>query len=393
MNEPDLKRPDSRYSWIVAIVGAVAMIFTFGTPMSYGILREPVSTHVGVSPVALSGVFSVMLFTLYIGSGIVGIFGVRVPAWRILLGCGVITGFVAPLPYFVDSYLGMTAVFALLGLTSGTVFVLVSSVVPHWFEDKRGTATGIIFVGNGLGLFLLPPLWQFVISTVGIRRGFLSIISLTALSFIAVGLICRRPHWVEQTTTTTDELFSWLKRLSRDRTFLLLYLGISLAFSWYQLLAAFAVDLFVYRGLTAEIASVAFGLIGGVSIISRIGGGYLADFVGIRPLFLGSLLATSIGIGILFVPLMPFLPVAIFFTGIGLGATATLYIPLLRIYFSAEKDTAIVGVFNTGYGTTGTFVAPLGAALTSYTEGFAIAIFITFLWCVIALLVTTLATR
>ena len=131
--------PDSRYSWLVATVGAVAMVFTFGTPLSYGIFREPFSNAFGIAPVALSTVFSVMLFTFFIGSGIVGVLSVRWPARAVLLAAAAATGLTAPALYVLDSYLGLLVVFAVLGLALGTQFVVVASVVGYCKQDTIRT--------------------------------------------------------------------------------------------------------------------------------------------------------------------------------------------------------------------------------------------------------------
>ncbi|MXV62480.1 MFS transporter [Natronorubrum sp. JWXQ-INN-674] len=355
------------------------MVFTFGTPMSYGIFRDPFSDAFGISPIVLSGVFAVMLFTFFIGSGLIGVFGTRYRARAILLVCGLATAVLAPALYFTGSVVGLTVVFAALGLASGTVYVLVASIVPRWFESRRGAATGLIFVGNGLGLFVLPPVWQVALTEFGVRRGFLGIISITTVAFLLAGVVCRRPRWAKQSTATADELFEWLARLGGTRTFQLLFVGMALSFAWYQLLAAYAVDLFAARGLTAAGASAAFGLIGGVSIISRIGSGYLADTIGSRRAFLGSLVSATVGIALLFVPGVSTLPVAIFLIGLGLGGSATLYIPLLMTIYSPEKDTAIVGLFNVAIGITALAMPPLGTASVAYTDGFTVAISLTFL--------------
>lgn len=385
MGSDPAERPDSRHSWLVAGIGAVAMVFTFGTPMSYGIFREPFSDAFGIAPVALSGVFAIMLFTFFIGSGLIGVFGARFPARVLLLTCSLATGGLAPALYLTRSVVGLAVVFAALGLALGTVYILVASVVPRWFETRRGAATGLIFVGNGLGLFVLPPIWQRAFVALGVRRGFLVIMSVTTVAFLFAGLVCRRPHWAEQSTATAGELVEWLTRLGGQRSFQLLFIGIALAFAWYQLLAAFAIDLFAARGLTAAGASAAFGLIGGVSIISRIGGGYLADIVGSRRAFLASLLCTTVGISLLFIPVVPALLVAVFLIGLGLGGSATLYIPLLMSNYSTEKDTAIVGVFNVAAGITALIMPPLGTASVAYTAGFTIPILLTVVVTVLAI--------
>lgn len=368
------------------------MVFTFGTPLSYGIFREPFSDAFGVSPVTLSGVFSIMLFTFFIGSGLVGVFGARFRARTVLLSCSVATGLLAPSLYLTGSVVGLAVVFAILGLALGTVYVLVASVVPRWFEARRGAATGLIFVGNGLGLFVLPPIWQLALAEVGVRRGFLLIMSVTTVAFLLAGLVCRRPRWASRSTASPGELLEWLGRLGDTRTFQLLFVGIALSFAWYQLLAAYAVDLFVARGLSGTGASAAFGLIGGFSIISRIGGGYLADVMGSRRAFLASIGCAAVGIALLFVPAVPALPVAIFLIGLGLGGSATLYIPLLMGIYPPEKTTAIVGVFNVSIGITALAMPPLGTASVTYTGGFVTAIFLTLLATVVGFWTIAVAT-
>ncbi|ERH00346.1 MAG: arabinose efflux permease [Halonotius sp. J07HN6] len=369
--------PDSRYSWLVATVGAIAMVFTFGTPLSYGIFREPFSAAFGIAPVALSTVFSVMLFTFFIGSGVVGVLSVRLPARRVLLIAAAATAMIAPALYVVEGYLGLLVVFAVLGLALGTQFVVVASVVPRWFEKRRGAATGLIFVGNGLGLFILPPIWQRAIAEFGVRRGFLAILGATAVAFLAAGVLCRRPPWVEPSGATTDEVLGWVAGLARTRQFQYLFVGIGLAFAWYQLLAAFAVDLFAARGLGETAASTAFGLIGGVSIVSRIGGGYLGDRLGSRRAFLLSLGCATAGLALLVAPAPALLIGSVGLVGLGLGGCATLYIPVLLTVYPPEKDTAIIGVFNVAAGVGSLVMPPLGTASIAYTDGYTVAILLT----------------
>jgi MFS family permease len=353
------------------------MVFTFGTPLSYGIFREPFSAAFGIAPVALSTVFSVMLFTFFIGSGVVGVLSVRLPARRVLLIAAGATALIAPSLYLVDGYLGLLVVFAVLGLALGTQFVVVASVVPRWFEKRRGAATGLIFVGNGLGLFILPPIWQRAIAEFGVRQGFLAILGATAVAFLAAGVLCRRPPWVEPSAATTDEVLGWVAGIARTRQFQYLFVGIGLAFAWYQLLAAFAVDLFAARGLSEAAASTAFGLIGGVSIVSRIGGGYLGDQLGSRRAFLLSLGCATAGLALLVAPAPVLLIGSVGLVGLGLGGCATLYIPVLLTVYPPEKDTAIIGVFNVAAGVGSLVMPPLGTASIAYTDGYTVAILLT----------------
>ncbi len=369
------------------------MVFTFGTPLSYGIFRAPFSDAFGISPVALSTVFSVMLFTFFIGSGAVGVLSVHLPARGVLLAAAATTGLLTPSLHLVESYLGLLVVFGFLGLALGTVFVLLASIIPRWFEKRRGAATGLIFVGNGLGLFVLPPLWQVAFSQFGVEQGFVYIMAVTTVSFLAAGLVCRRPPWAAQSTDSTGEILRWIAHLGRTRRFLQLFVGMGLAFAWYQLLAAYAVDLFSARGLTAGGASIAFGLVGGVSIISRIGGGYLGDRFGSRRAFLGSLSCATVGIALLIAPQLSVIAIGVVLIGLGLGGCATLYIPVLMEVYPPEKDTAIIGVFNVAGGIGSLAMPPLGTASIAYTEGFTAAIVLTFVITLVAFWLVVSGTR
>ena len=385
--------PDGTRSWIAAGVGAVAMVFTFGTPLSYGILQGPVSGTLDVSPVAASTIFSAMLFTFFIGSGVVGVVTTRVSARLLLFACAAATAMIAPSLFVVESYAGLVVVFAILGLALGTAFIVVASVVPRWFDERRGAATGVIFVGNGLGLTMLPPAWQYAISTVGLREAFLVITSLTAVAFGLAAVFCGRPTWAEGTGGSLGDVFAWVRELIGTRRFQLLFVGMSLAFAWYQLLAAYAVGLFASRGLTETAASLTFGLIGGVSIVSRLGGGYVADRIGSRRAFLWSLALTSVGVAFLFAPQTSLLAVSVILVGLGLGGTATLYIPLLMETYDPRKDTAIVGIFNVAVGIGALAMPPLGTASVVITGGYTGAVLLTLVVVVAGFVTVVIGTR
>ncbi|SFS65410.1 Predicted arabinose efflux permease, MFS family [Halostagnicola kamekurae] len=353
------------------------MVFTFGTAFSYGVFMTPFSDAFGVEPLALSTVFATMLFAFYIGAGVVGVFGARVPSRTILLVCAAISGLLAPSLYVVEGYAGLLVVFGALGLALGTVFVVLASIVPRWFDANRGTATGLIFAGNGLGLFVLPPAWQYAIDASGVRNGFFVVLSITAVAFLVAGVTCRRPDWAERSTASAGEILEWVRGLAGTRTFRLLFVGVGLSFAWYQLLTAYAIDLFTARGMTAAGASLAFGFVGGFSIISRLASGFVADTVGYRRTFIASLGSAAIG-GALLVPSHSIsTALSVFCLGIGLGGSATLYIPVLMRTYSRTKDTAVIGIFNVAIGTFSLVAPPVGTAIVDSTGSYTAVILLT----------------
>jgi len=363
-------RPDGRYSWFLVAVGTLAMVFTFGTPYSYGVFLGPFGALYGLSSVTLSTVFSVELFLFYAGAGVIGVLASRLPTRGVLLGCGLLTGLLAPALYVVDSYAGLAVVFGLLGAALGTVFVVLASIVPQWFEERRGIATGVLFAGAGVSLFVVPPAWQFAFGQVGVRGGFLALCLASAVAFLVVGAFGRRPPWASPTSGSFSDLRAWLAELVGSRRFRLLFVGVGLAFAWYYVLASFAIDLFQARGLSPGEASVAFGLIGGVSVLSRLAAGAVADRVGYRETLVVGLGCTGLGTISLAFSSLYALGLAVFCYGIGLGAIASLYIPVLMSVFDPARDTAIVGVFNVAFGIFALLAPPIGTALVAATGSF-----------------------
>lgn len=385
--------PDGRRSWIVTLVGALALVFTFGTPYAYGVFLGPFSEAYGVPRVFLSTVFSMELFAFYAVAGVVGVFGLRYPSRLLLLGSGAITVLVAPLLYVVESIVGLFVVFALLGTALGTVYVVLASIVPRWFEKRRGLATGVIFAGIGLSLFVLPPAWEIAFDRLGVQRGFLVVTGTSGAIILLSGVVCSRPPWVDRPATTARDVVEWSRELSRKRSFRLLFVGIGLSFGWYYILAAYSIELFTARGLTETGAAFAFGLIGGVSIISRLGSGFVADSIGYRRTFLGSLACTAVGSVLLFGPQLPAMAAAVFFLGLGFGGIATVYVPMLLSIYDPKKDTAIIGLFNVSFGIFGLAAPPLATTLVAVTGTHVSAVALTLVATVLAFVSVAAGTR
>ena len=386
-------RPDGRRSWLLAGLGTLAMGFTFGMPYSYGILLGPVGATFDVPRVTLSTVFSVELFVFYAGAGLIGIVATRLPARAVLLACGLLTAALAPSLYVVSGYAGLVVVFGLLGAAIGTVFVVLASVVPQWFEARRGIATGVLFAGAGVSLQVIPPAWQLAFARLGVRGGFLAIVLASAAAFLLVGAVARRPPWVERTTPSGAALRGWLAATVRTRRFAVLFVGIGLSFAWYYVLAAFSVDLFAARGLSRTAAAVVFGFIGGVSVVSRLGSGAVADRLGFRETFLGSLGFALVGSLLLLVPGRAALWAAVVAYGLGLGGIGALYIPVILSRYAPEMDTAVVGLYNVAFGVFAMIAPPVAITLVEATGSYRPAILLAAATTVVSLVGTAAGTR
>lgn len=364
------REPDGYYGWLVALAGAVALVFTLGTSFSYGIFVGPLGDQYALSEAAVSVIFSIHLFSAYTVAGVVGIVATRYPPNHVLLGIGGVTGLVAPSLYFVESFPGLVLIFMILGTALGSAVVVLVSVIPQWFDDARGLATGFLFVGIGLSLLVMPPAWNVALSAIGVRDGFLVIVGLTACSFLAAGLVSTLPPWVPESTVPFRAVRTWLEQLTRTRQFYYLFVGFGLAFTWFFLLAGYGVELFESRGLDSASASLAFGLIGGISIFSRLGSGAIADTIGYGRTMIVSLLFASVGCLVLLLPGIGSIYVGIVLFGVSLGGVTTLYIPILLQIYDPDKSTAVVGIFTGGLGFPALLAPPIATTLVSATTSF-----------------------
>lgn len=369
--------PDGARSWIVAGVSTAALVFTFGTPFSFGVIIDPLSEQFGIPRVALSTVFSIMFFTFYVFAGVLGIFTTRVRIRPVLLVSGGTTVILAPSLFVVGTYPAFVVVFAVLGTTLGVVFVTLASVVPQWFQRRRGLATGVLLVGTGVSLFVMPPIWNLVIARFGVRSGFLAVVGCSGVMFLLAGAVCRRPPWQGRETDGTSDLGPWLRRRLRSARFWYLFVGIGLSLAWYYLLAGYAIGLLQARGVTRTVASLGFGLIGGVSIVTRLTSGAIADRWGYVRTLLASVGVIAAGCVLLLVPNVASTMVALLVLGMGLGGVSTLYIPVLLEVFTPEKDTAIIGIFNVSMGVFAVGAPPVATALVESSDSYGPVVILT----------------
>lgn len=390
---PRTREPDGWYSWLLAFVGGIALIFTLGTPFSYGIFVGPLSDQYALSEFSISIIFSVHLFASYSVAGVIAVVATRFSAKLLLIGIGCVTVLLAPMLYLVESFVGLLVVFFVLGSALGSAVIVIVSVVPQWFEENRGFATGILFVGIGLSLFVLPPAWNRAFTDFGVPSGFLVIIGTSAASFFAAGAVCRYPPWLSRAKVPFAALKTWIRRLVRTAQFHYLIFGFGFAFAWFYLLAGYSVNYFEYRGLDRAAASFAFGLIGGISVFSRLASGAIADRIGYGQTYILSLLCAAIGCGLLLLPQLAAVYLAIVFFGISLGGVTTLYVPIaLRIY-DPDKSTAIIGIFSIGLGISALAAPPVATQLVGYTGSFLPAIILTLVSVLAAILLVWLGTQ
>lgn len=208
------------------------------------------------------------------------------------------------------------AAFALLGLTHslwyfylmcfilasghfGILNIPVTKVVSNWFVERRGLALGITISGFGLGGLFMLPLASQLIAALGWQMAFhiLGLIIVVVLVPLSIFVIRERPEEMgllpdgksadEQVEKTSIEDAqagtSWtLSRALRTKTFWLIVGGFTLAYFATAAVIAHAIPCFQDMGVSPQLAATMLATVTGISILSRVSAGYIADRVSVR---------------------------------------------------------------------------------------------------------------
>jgi MFS family permease len=172
------------------------------------------------------------------------------------------------------------------------------TIILLWFREKRGLAIGIISSGIGIGMLFCVPFVQHLILRLGWRMAYrvMAIFIPLLIILMAIVFFRRPPHSTPDHAETgvtsrfiKDPLDGDEQSMSRDWTLqraistkVFWFLGLSFFLANFMTQSIFAhqVAFFVDRGLAALLASYIVGIIGGVSLGSKILWGVLSDKIG-----------------------------------------------------------------------------------------------------------------
>ena len=270
-----------------------------------------------------------------------------------------------------------------------------AALLSHWFVRRRGTIIGFAFAGMGLGIKVMGPLSQSLMSRFGWRHAFVALGAIAAVYALAVLLTLRnRPEDVDQRPygaheaaepgdTGPPQEASWTVREAlRTRHFwalglaqVLIPLGI-FPVSVHQI--AYLTDL----GFSRVLAAGVLGYMGVMSSCGRLLFGALSDRMGRFGGVALSVVFSQLGILALLMlddasVMWPLYFYAVCF-GLGYGARGPIISAIAADRFGGRSFATIFGFISIGHGLGGALGPWYGGAmydrLGSYTLAFALSI-------------------
>ncbi len=348
------------YGWRVVLAACLGVMAGFGSLWVYtfAIFVKPLNAEFGWNRESISLGFGLAAVTLGLISPLLGRLIDRFGPRRIILPCMTVYCCAIISLAFLHSHLWQFYVTCIvLGLVgNGAAHLAYSRSISTWFQKRLGMALALVMVGAGLGAMLLPVFAQAVISRAGWRSAYFSLGCLALLLGLPLSwrYVRERGLIERESTPVSHSGMTWQEGLRSFPFWIIVAVlfvsSISMNGAITQLSA-----LLTDRGISARSAALCASVLGGSSLIGRIGVGWLLDrFFAARVAVVISLV-TAAGIFLLArASSFPAGCLAAALIGVGAGGEAAITPYLLTRYFGLRA-------FSTLYGLTWTFYAAAGA--------------------------------
>jgi MFS family permease len=315
--------------------------------------------------VATSALFSITSLSFYAFGSLTGHLSDRLgPRIVVSAGAGLVGAGLIASALIEQIWVGYLTYGIGVGLGAACAYVPTLAIVGGWFTRRRNAALGVAATGTGCGMLVMPPLAATLIEHFGWRHANMILGVGCALLLAICASVSERPPLASPSSHS-------LGRVVRSPAFVMLYVSWILAtaalFVPFVFLPAFAID----HGVSQVAAAALISVLGGMSVIGRLGLGLLGDRVGTLRLFkvatlvMGAsyvlwLAATDHGWLLVFAAVL----------GLGYGVRIALMPVILIELFGLQSLGAVLGVFFTATGVSALLGPPLAGFIVDYTGSY-----------------------
>jgi MFS family permease len=383
------------YGWIIVAVALISMAFWLGIRSSFSVFYVTLLEEFPWSRAGSAGVQSMALITYTFMAPLVGGLIDRFGPRRVIVPGILILAVGLMLCSRIET---LTQFYIFYGVVAGTGIscigiVSYSAILAHWFEKKRGLASGIAVSGMGLGTFLLVPMSQSFISMWGWRMTFIITGCLVLIILVpATALFLRhKPQELGQHPNGSNPSDSNNKNHSQDQNnkqdndwtlrkavytlrFWALILFPFFGFIGVFIIVVHQVKFLVDQGIDKMTAAYILAMVGIVSSIFRIFWGWLSDRISRELTYTMGIVCGCLGAGSL---LLFEIHGSAFFTysffvlfGVGWGVTAPMFMAVAADLFKGRIFGLIYGFVEAGIGIAGAFGAWVAGFIFDKTQSY-----------------------
>jgi len=285
------RKPRIFYGYIIVATGFLIMMIIHGTVNTFGIFFNPLQNFFDTSRAAISAATSLSFFTMGFAAILMGVlsdrFGPRIvlTVFSLFFGAG----------YLLMSQVGalwqVYLAFIIIGIGFSPSDVVPLSTVVRWFVRKRGIMSGIMKVGTGLGIAVLPFITGLLVNKFDWRSSYLILGTLILVTVIPLAQLLRRdpremglmPDGDNQPDSgdlnSVEQGLTFREAIRTRQIWLVCGLYATIIFVGQSILVhtvPHAVDF----GVSQTIAATLLSAVGGSSILGRILMGFISDRIG-----------------------------------------------------------------------------------------------------------------
>ena len=373
---------DSGRAWLTVVASFLASAVTLGTAYSFGSFFESMSEEFGSASGETAVIFGITTFTFFGLSLVTGRmmdrFGPRVV---LLLGAVAMAAGLL-LTSRVDSLgVGYVTYGAGVGIAGACGYVPMVAMVGGWFERQRAVAVGVAVAGIGVGTMVLSPLSAALIDRYGWRDTYVIFgLGGAGVLLACIPLAARPPGQVAESPSRIGE--AWRSKVFRRVHLSVFALGLAL-FVPFVFVGQYAKE----RDVGSVRAAVLVGVLGGTSVLSRIGFGSLVRIFGSFRLYRACYAIHAISFVIWFLAgsSYPALVLFVAVLGVGYGGFVALGPIVISDRMGVVGLGSILGLLYSGAGLGGLIGPPAAGWLIDQTDTYRWAIVACFTACVISL--------
>ena len=394
------------YGWLILAGSLVCLGLTYSVMYSFAVFYVALLEEFGWSRGDAAGVYSAFMVITGVGALGAGALSDRIGPGRVIAGGGILLALgllvcsrVTELWQFYLSY----GVLVALGVSLAGWTPCVT-MVNRWFSARLGFALGIASAGIGVGIMVVVPLVQILISNLGWREAFIALAGMVLFGLLPVGLIVLRgrpedlgqqvdgagytavgPTRAKPSAKRRMEVVDreWASRewtvgmaVRTSRCWLLagvkLLGGIAT-----QMIFVHQVVYMVDGGYDRMLAASIVGLIGLLSVAAKVFWGWTADNIGREMTYTLGCLAMVMAVGLLglakVVPSAGMLYLYAVIFALGYGVSAPLWPIVTSDLFAGRNFGSIYGLITVFSGFGNALGAWLGGYVYDLTGSYTIA--------------------